>query len=62
EALSDGIQDGSFRSSLSPDDTAELLIRIIDGFILDAAVDTAGTSAEARRVALLKEVADGILG
>ena len=62
EALSDGIQDGSFRSSLSPDDTAELLIRIIDGFILDAAVDTAGTSAEARRVELLKEVADGILG
>lgn len=61
DVLSDGTRDGSFSTSLSPDDTAELLIRIIDGFILDAAVDTEGTAAEGRRLRLLKKAADGIL-
>ncbi len=60
-ALRAGVQDGSLRMTLSPDDTAEILIRIIDGFILDAAVDTADTSDDGRRLNLLQAAAERIL-
>lgn len=61
DTLRAGIQDGSFPETLSPNDTAETLIRVIDGFILDAAVDPVDTSDHGRRLNLLRTAADRIL-
>ncbi|MEU6103707.1 TetR/AcrR family transcriptional regulator [Streptomyces flaveolus] len=62
EALTDAMQDDSVRAHVAPGDTAELLIRLIDGFMLDAAVGTADATDAERRLALLKEAADRVLG
>ncbi|MFC9488655.1 TetR/AcrR family transcriptional regulator [Streptomyces hydrogenans] len=62
EALTDAVQDGSVPADVSPGATAELLIRLIDGFMLDAAVGTASATDAEQRLALLKESAARILG
>jgi AcrR family transcriptional regulator len=62
QALEEGVRDGAFPGVASPGDTAELLIRIIDGFILDAAVGTADPSAVEHRLTLLKQASESILG
>ncbi|NYV72761.1 TetR/AcrR family transcriptional regulator [Streptomyces sp. UH6] len=61
-ALTDALRDDSVPAHGSPSDTAELLIRLIDGFILDAAVGTPDPADIERRLAQLKEAANRILG
>lgn len=61
-ALADGARDGSLATGMPPGDTAELLIRVIDGFLLDTAVEPADAPAADRRRAQLKEAAGRILG
>lgn len=62
QALTDGVRDGSLPHTMSPEVTAELLIRLIDGFLLDTAVGTGAPAATARRLDLLREAAGRILG
>ncbi|MEU6459768.1 helix-turn-helix domain-containing protein [Streptomyces sp. NPDC047065] len=62
DALTDAVRDDSVPAHGSPGETAELLIRLIDGFILDAAVGTTDTAEAERRLILLKDAAARLLG
>jgi AcrR family transcriptional regulator len=65
EVLEDGTEDGSFPDVTSVTDTAELLVRVIDGFMLDAALadsDPPDDAGHRRRVALLRRAATHIVG
>lgn len=64
-AIRDGVEDGTLPAVSSPAKTAELLVRVIDGFILAAAVEDADTvdqSTRAKRTELLEEAVAQIVG
>ena len=61
-AIEQGVESGEFEQVIPADEVADVLVSLIDGLMVAAAVDEADTTSHAYRLKLLREAAERLLG
>ena len=62
KAIEQGAASGEFEQVIPADEVADVLVSLIDGLMVAAAVDEADTTSHAYRLRLLREAAERLLG